>query len=252
MKKKYVIWFFAAFTFMLTSCLSNKDITYFQGVDKIGADSIGTKFEAIIKPGDILSINVVSLSPEANQFFSFQSDRTQANNANRSSGYLVDIDGNIEIPLVGKVKISGLTISIATDTVRNRLDQFLERPAVSLRHENYRVTILGEVARPGIYTVPNEKITLLEALGLAGDVTIYGKRKNILVIRESNGKREFTRLDLTSKDVFKSPVFYLQSSDVVYVDPGKGKIAMSDNFYRIMPMILSTITVLSVVLVRFI
>ena len=237
--------------FLLSSCVSNKDITYFQGIDKIENDSIKNSFTAVIKSGDILSINVVSLSPEANQFFSFQSDKSSGNASSRSLGYLVNAEGQIEMPLIGKIKISGLTTGIAADSLRNRLEKYLERPTVLLRFENYRVTVLGEVARPGIYLVQNEKISILEALGLAGDITIYGKRKNVIVIRENNGKREATTLDLTSPEVFNSPCFYLQSSDLIYVDPGKGKVAMSDNFYRVLPIVFSSITFLVLISGRF-
>ena len=237
--------------FLLPCCVSTKDITYFQGIDKMEPDSIKNSFTAVIKTGDILSINVVSLSPEANQFFSFQQDKNQGNTSSKSIGYLVDAEGQIQMPLIGKIKISGLTTTIAADSVRNRLEKYLERPTVLMRYENYRITILGEVARPGIHIVQNEKISILEALGMAGDITIYGKRKNVMVIREDNGKRTVTRLDLTSPDVFNSPCFYLQSSDLVYVDPGKGKVAMSDNFYRVVPLVFSSITFLFLISGRF-
>ena len=244
-----IVFLFVAFLFQ--SCISHKDITYFQGITKTEADSIKNSFAAIIKTGDVVSISVVSLSPEANQFFSFQSDKSQVNSSSKSLGYLVDAAGQIEMPLIGKIKISGLTTGIATDSIRNRLEKYLERPTVLLRYENFRVTILGEVARPGIYVVQNEKISILEALGLAGDMTIYGKRKNVMVIREDNGQRKITRLDLTSPDAFASSCFYLQSSDVVYVDPGKGKIAMSDNFYRVVPLVFSSITFLLLIYGKF-
>jgi polysaccharide export outer membrane protein len=117
--------------------------------------------------------------------------------------------------------------------------------------DNFKITVLGEVQKPGVYSVRNERLTLPEALGLAGDMTIYGNRKNVLLIREENKKRNFIRIDLTNRDFFDSPHYFLNPNDIIYVEPTKGKTAISDNFYRIAPIVISTLTLISLLLVRF-
>jgi polysaccharide export outer membrane protein len=123
---------------------------------------------------------------------------------------------------------------------------------VRIYFENFRFTLLGEVARPGVYTVTNEKISITEAIGMAGDLTIYGDRKNILLIREENGQKQFVNIDITGREFFQSPYYYLHSNDVLYVEPVKARIAQSDNFYRVAPLVMSTITLGAVILLRFV
>ncbi len=138
-------------------------------------------------------------------------------------GYLIDSDGNIDFPVVGKIKLGGLTRQTAIDYLKEQLKPYLSNPTIIIRILNYKVTVLGEVRNPGTITIPNERITLLEAIGIAGDLNITGLRKNVLVIRETDGKRTETLVDLTSKELFSSPVFYLQQNDVVYVEPNRAK-----------------------------
>ena len=255
----------ALFCFILYSCRSTRDITYFQEGNATerrvvfpNFDSVKNKmpsYEAIIQPNDILAIYVSSLSPEASAFFNETNTPDQSNSAfatRTSVGYLVDIDGNIEIPLVGEVKVGGLSTQIAKDTITNRLQNFLQSPTVRIYFENFRVTILGEVSRPGVFTVTNEKLSLTEAIGLAGDLTIYGDRKNVMIIREENGEKQFVSVDITSRDFFNSPYYYLHSNDVLYVEPVKARVAQSDNFYRVAPLVMSTITLATVILLRFV
>ncbi len=237
------------------SCLPRKRIAYFQEKDQsVKTDSAfeSMKYEPVIQPNDIISIYVTSLSPEASSFFNTTAASGNAGdksvgNLPTAIGYLVDVNGNIEIPLVGQLKVGGLTTAKATDMVKSKLEKFLQNPSVRIYFENYRVTLLGEVARPGVYKVPNEKMTLPEAIGLAGDLTIFGQRNNILVIREEDGKKQFERLDLTNKEIFKSPFYHLHPNDIVYVEPGKGKRATADNFYRVAPIIISALTLISVI-----
>jgi len=138
--------------------------------------------------------------------------------------YLVDADGNINFPVLGKLKVAGVTTQQLGDQITQQLTTYLVEPIVNVRLTNFKITVMGEVKLPGTYTVPNERITLIEALGLAGDLTIQAKRSPILLIREKNGKREFITVDLTNKALFNSPYYYLAQNDVLYVEPNKAKV----------------------------
>jgi polysaccharide export outer membrane protein len=213
-------------------------------------------FEATIQPHDIISIFVTSLSPEASSFFNTMSitERPQSGDnftTRPNVGYLVDAYGDIEMPLVGKMHIGGYTTQVARDTIASRLEKFLQYPTVRLYIENFRVTILGEVYRPGVYSVTNEKITIPEALGQAGDMTIYGNRKKVLLVREENGIKSYINIDLTRRDLFSSPYYYLHSGDILYCTPVRDRVASADNFYRITPIIIAALTLLGVIALRF-
>lgn len=228
------------------SCITRKDISYFQDIsDSTAVQQITQKFQAVIQPGDILSIYVTSLSKEASSFFNLVGESTDQQVANT---YLVDASGNIEMPLVSSVNVAGMTTEEAKAEVKKLLEQYLVDPTVSIRIRNFKVTVLGEVKVPGVYTIPNEKITLVEALGLAGDLSIYGKRVDVLIIREENGQRTFSKIDLRSKDLFVSEFYYLHNNDIVYVEPGKGKIASADAAYRVLPIVFSGLTIIALFL----
>ncbi len=241
--------FFASFLLLSQSCMTRKDISYFQDVsDSLSVQAITQDFEAVVQAGDILSIHVTSLSKEASSFFNVVGENTDQQVANT---YLVDAAGNIEMPLIGTVKVGGVSSQVAKFLIKQKLEKYLIDPTVNLRIRNFKVTVLGEVKTPGVYTIPNEKITLIEAIGLAGDLTIFGKRIDVLVIREEDGERKFYKVDLRTKDVFESEFYYLHSNDIVYVEPGKGKIASADAWYRIIPIVLSGLTVAGIFLSRF-
>lgn len=238
-----------SFLFLSQSCITRKDISYFQDItDSLSIQKISHDFEAVIQSGDILSIHVTSLSNEASSFFNVVGETTDQQVANT---YLVNARGEIEMPLIGTIRVDGLTSQMAREAIKVKLQTYLVDPTVNLRIRNFKVTILGEVKSPGVYTIPNEKITLIEALGLAGDLTIFAKRVNVLVIREENGERKFFKVDLRSKEFFESDYYYLHSNDIVYVEPGKGKIASADAWYRILPIIFSGLTVVGIFLGRF-
>ena len=229
--------------------MTRKDISYFQDVtDSLSIQKITRDFEAVIQAGDILSIHVTSLSKEASSFFNIVGENGDQQVANT---YLVDPSGNIEIPLIGTVKVAGISSQIAKFLIKQKLEKYLTNPTVNLRIRNFKVTVLGEVKAPGVYTIPNEKITLIEAIGLAGDLTIFGKRIDVLVIREEDGERKFFKIDLRSKSFFESDFYYLHSNDIVYVEPGKGKIASADAWYRILPIVFSGLTAFGLFLSRF-
>ncbi|GAB2527077.1 hypothetical protein GCM10027085_16620 [Spirosoma aerophilum] len=167
------------------------------------------------------------------------------------TGYLINPDGTIELPLIGRMKVGGLNTVQIADLIRGQLRDYLKEPTVTIRNQNFRISVMGEVARPSLFTIPNEKINMLEALSLAGDITIYGRRDNVLLIREENGLRTFTRIDLTSRDLFRSPYFYLRPSDVVYVEPGRARQASADRTYQLLPIALSALSFLAIIFSRF-
>jgi len=268
MKKKicnYIFPFFIAL-FSLSSCVQQKQIAYFQkAINQSDTIAVAKVYVPKIQPGDILDIKVGSLNPVASSFFNpfstlpvtpDNSSSTQSpGSANvapaltqtTAHGFLVDAGGEIEYPILGTIKIAGLTTSQARDTLKNRLKLYVKVPTVSVRFLNYKISVMGEVARPSVYVIPNETITLPEALSLAGDMTIFGKRENVLVIRDVNGKKEFGRVNLNTREVYSSPYYYLHANDVVYVEPGKGRIAESDKTYQVLPIILSALSLISII-----
>ena len=237
----------SAFLGLTTSCVSPKTIVYFQGdSSRYFSQEITQKYVPLIQPNDILSIVVGSLNAEANEVFNtpnlFTTTSTNYSSTGGGArmqplGYLVDSDGTIEVPLVGKVKIGGLRTTDAADTIRTRLMSYLKEPSVIVRNLNFKISVLGEVKIPSVYVIPDEKITLPEVLSLAGDLTIYGNRSNVMIIREENGKREYARLDLTSRELFNSPYYYLHKNDVIYVEPVKSKMLDTDSRIRTVPLI---------------
>lgn len=252
------VWISAACFFLLTSCVSQRDVTYFQPLDPtqdVGQMATVERFVVKIQPGDILSVMVSSLSAEASTMFNpylIEQSRTiqnsQTNNLQPAHGYLIDENGVIKLPLLGSLKIGGLSTLEATRLITDSLSRYLQEPTVNIRILNFRISVMGEVVRPSVYTVPNERITLPEAISLAGDMTIYGKRNNVMVIREIDGKREFARIDMTKRDIFTSPYFYLHPNDMVYVEPTKGKVTSSDRTIQLAPIIISGLSLLAVII----
>lgn len=237
----------------LSSCSSQKKIAYFSNVSKTSADSINRSFfkahETKICSNDMLSISVNGLDPVAVAPFNLPlvsysspgSENLYA--APMLQSYLVDVNGNINFPVIGSIQLAGLTKSQAIKRIKEELSPYLKNAIVTIQFLNYKITVLGEVARPGQYSINNERVTVLDALGLAGDMTIFGKRENVLITRENNGKLEFVRLNLNSDEVFRSPYYFLQQNDVVYVEPNKVKAISSENVNT--GLYLSTISTLA-------
>ncbi|AUP77274.1 polysaccharide biosynthesis/export family protein [Flavivirga eckloniae] len=230
-KSKLLIAILVISTF-LTSCASKKDIVYFQNAKSFETIVDTDTFKAKLKVGDIVSVYVSTLDQTV----------TQPYNLVRNTGgqgelidYLIDVDGNIDYPVLGKVKLLGLTVEEAKNLFKKKFadGQLLKDPVVIFRVLNFRVTVAGEVNRPGVYPVSGERVSILEALGLAGDLTIKGRRDNILVVRDFNGTKTYTRIDLTNKEVFNSPVYYLTQNDYVYVEPNNSAISGASGDARI-------------------
>ena len=241
------------------SCVSPKSIVYFQGDSlRYSVDTIRQFYTPTIQPNDLLSVIVGSLSSEADAVFNVPNLYTTSSMnygstggaRQQSVGYLVDSDGNIEMPLVGKVHIKDLRTQDAADTLRRRLLPYLREPSVTIRSLNFKVSVLGEVNRPTVYVIPDEKITLPEVLSLAGDLTIYGRRDNITVIREENGLREYAKVDLTSRDIFNSPYYYMHKNDVVYIEPIKARMTYTDQRIQLLPLFISIVSTLGFLVVN--
>lgn len=198
------------------------------------ADSAGQSqlqnYEPTLKPDDLLSIIVSAETPEVTVPFNLpaiQGNYQVDNNQNGIKTYLIDNFGNIDFPVIGKVQLGGLTRTEAVNKMTKAVSEYITNPSINLRILNYKISVLGEVAKPGSFTVPSERITLLEALSNAGDLTIYGKRDNILVIREADGKKSFTRVDITNTDFVNSPYYYLSQNDVIVVEPNNTRVKSS-------------------------
>jgi polysaccharide export outer membrane protein len=267
MKKNIYLNIFLFFTALviLTSCANQKRIVYFQKeISQSDTISVAQQYVPTIQPGDILSIYVSSLNPAASSFFnpynsagaSIGADNTATGGGApltqpTANGFLVDASGIIELPLVGTIKVGGLTTVQARDTIKNSLKTYLKEPTVNVRFLNYKISIMGEVARPSVYVIPNEKVTLPEALSMAGDLTIFAKRENVLIVRDNNGKKEFGRVNLNTREIFTSPYYYLHSGDLVYVEQGKGKASQNDLTYRLLPIILSALSFIAIIISRY-
>jgi polysaccharide export outer membrane protein len=244
------------------SCNSSKKITYFENVGDNSYKSMLGTIEAPIQKNDILSISISSLDADASAIFNPGSSAGLGNKATttstggniQSGGYLVNSDGNIQLPILGNVTAAGLTKKQLRESITNTIlsKKLLIDPIVDIRHLNFEVTVIGEVARPTVITVPSERISLIKALGLAGDLTIYGKRENVLLIREEDGKKITRHINLNSSEFLNSPYYYLQPNDVVYVEPNKTKVATASRSQQLVPIILSSLSIIVIVLDRLI
>ncbi len=234
-------------TCVFFSCTPQR-ISYFQdipdsaNINNVKYITLPAFTPPVVHSDDILNIIVQTLDPQANMILNqgnlpIQSGVTSVNpnapatNSQQAvSGYLVNKDGYIFMPYIGNVSVSGLTTSAIHDTVLSKISVYFKNPVVNVRFANFKVTVLGEVRQPATFSIPNEKPTVVDALGLAGDITIYGKRNNVLLMRENNGQKEITRLNLDSSSVVSSPYFYLKPNDVLYVEPSESRVASTNAF----------------------
>ena len=226
--------------FLLTACQSYKKVPYFQNVEVVnGVEQQEKLYDAKIMPKDLLTIVVSCTNPELAIPFNL----TVASNAGIAVStssyvttqpvlqpYLVDNEGNINFPVLGELKLGGLTKREAEQLIIDKLKPYMkETPIVTVRMVNYKISVIGEVTRPGTFTISNEKVNLLEALAMAGDMTVYGLRDNVKLIREdANGKQQIVTLDLNKAETILSPYYWLQQNDIVYVTPNKAKARNSD------------------------
>lgn len=225
MKKVYQIFAFALVMLALNSCQSIKNVPYFQNVDIADLTASRHLYDEKIMPKDKLTIYVNTTDPEASKPFNLYTTNYAAGGGgnNQTLPYLVDNEGNINFPVLGKLHVQGLTRNECQDMIAAKLKNYLaetENPIVTIHFSSFHVTVLGEVGNVGVLSIPEERVNILEALAMAGDITIYGKRDNVLLIREDEqGEKTVHRLNITQAEIMNSPYFYLQQNDIVYVEP---------------------------------
>lgn len=242
MIKLYTLFTLCSALCFLSSCNSYKNVPYFQNINRTAdtRETIGNFTPLTIQNSDILSVIVTSDSENPLAF---------KDSSNRAIGYMVDQNGEIKLPLIQeKVKVAGLTTAVAADQIKNKLTTKLTNPSVNVRMISFKIAVFGDVGKPDVFKIVNERVTLPEALSMAGDLNITARRTDILLIREIDGKREFIPLDLTRSAIFTSPYYYLKNNDVIYVQPDKTKYATVDGSYRNWSLILSGLSIVAIIL----
>lgn len=219
---------FAVVLMIFSSCGSRRSMVYLQQ-DSIQINSLYDQHVPRIQTSDILTIVVTAADPKVTAPFNPVSTMTTSNLTQQVDmalrpTYTVDKNGNITLPMLGKVQVAGLTRIDAIEKIRTELSKYIKDPGVNMNFNNFRVSVLGEVSKPGSFVLPTERITVLEALSMAGDLTIRGVRENVLLIREMDGQKTMHRLDLTQQNTLNSPYYYLAQNDVIYVEPNKAQV----------------------------
>ena len=260
MFKKYVAYLVVCMAVFFTACTSTKKIIYLQDVVPLKQQEIEQKYDVIIHGDDLLAIMVNSRDPELALPFNMPMVSYQLGSntggQQRVLGYLVDTNGNIDFPILGEIHVEGLTRMQLTELIKNKLIEgdLIKDPIVTVQFLNFKISVMGEVGRPGSFTISGDRITLLEALSMAGDLTIYGRRDRVGVIRENNGKRTILFHDLRSADIFNSPCYYLQQNDIVYVEPNKAKSGQSsinqNNSIGVWVSVISLLTTIAVLIFK--
>lgn len=258
---KSTLLFFLLTVLLLSSCATRKDLTYLRDMEELKEYPVYQKYEAVIHRDDRLSITVSCKNPELTLPFNLPGSSNYSigpngsistsnigSNESASKGYLVDVNGEIDFPILGKLKVEGRTRGQVTEMINQRLidEDLIKDPIVMVNFLNFKITVLGEVGSPGIYDINGDRITLLEAIAKAGDISDEGRVDRVAVIREYGNKRRILFHDLRSKDVFNSPCYYLQQNDIVYVEPSA--IKTRDNAQRAIStfsMIISFITTIT-------
>jgi polysaccharide export outer membrane protein len=255
-KPKFLILTIACFAmlFSQSSCNSYKKIPYFEDVNmaQVSSEDINNYTDFTIQPHTQLSISVASKNPEADGVFNNNLQNAAANAANLNYGYTVNQKGEVKLPLLGFVKVSGLTSEQLAQQLERQLAPYLAKPSVTVTVMNFKVAVIGDVLRPNVYTSPSERLTIPEALGLAGDMNITGVRDRVIIVREISGKRQYIPIDMTSKTLFQSPYFYLKANDLIYVTPSKTKLStVSDKGYQNASLIISALSVIAITISLF-
>lgn len=249
-------------TQLFCSCARTYTASYFMDVSH-SADTVMNIVSPYnmpkIKYGDILSLSVVPLDQLSNLYqtpvtggVALPSQSTQLSPPPSGAGFTVDKNGTIEVPLVGVVKVSDLTIDEAKEVLRQKYAIFYKSFTINLAFMNHKITVLGEVSRPGNYSMQTDQITIFDAIGLAGDITVFGKKDNVLLVRDStDSKKHLVRLNLNSKNILSSPYYYLKENDLVYVEPSKAKLVSTDAYRtRNLAILTTTLSFILVVLFR--
>lgn len=239
---------------LASSCVSSKEVIYFQDEPVSEYNDIPMNSDIVYKPNDLIFISIGgdadAVAPFNLPAVSYSVSSVNANADLKMPTYLIDKNGNIEYPVLGTVKLGGLSREDATSFLKNKIGIYVKDPVINIRLINFTITVLGEVRNPGTFTVEDERISLIEALGLAGDLTIYGKRENVLLIREREGKKVFTKFDLTKISTITSPNYYLEQNDVLVIEPNNAKIR-SASYNQNNGLIISAIGTLATILAIF-
>lgn len=245
MKNLYIPFFTCLFVF--SACAPQRDLVYFSDLSERYKDNptILKNIEPKINERDLLGITVNTPSIESNVLFAFNSNRSGSSSLEKE-GYRVNSNGEINFPVIGYTKVKGLTLEQAQDAISKKLEKYVTNSIVKVQFLNFRITVIGEVNEPSSFTISDEEVDLLEALGMAGDMTVYGRRENVLVIRKDEGKRTMVRLNLNKQETLESPYFYLKQNDVVYVEPDKSKAQEYSPNNRLMPLVIATISAVAV------
>lgn len=231
-----------------SACSAKRNLVYFSDMSNRSNENtaILNDIEPKIQESDLLNITVNTQSPESNVLFAFNSSALKGSYMYEKEGYRVNKNGEINFPVIGTTKVKGLTIEQAQNAISKKLDKYVKNSIVTVQFLNFRITVIGEVNKPETFTISDEKVDLLQALGMAGDMTPYGKRENVLVIRKVDGKRTMVRMNLNKQNIFQSPYFYLKQNDVVYVEPDKSKALEYNPNNRLMPLVVATISAVAV------
>ena len=242
---------FIFLAFLVFSCASREKMAYYQNIESVIAGNTATNFELTFQPDDMVRVVVMGDTPEIvapfNKTVNIGSKDVNAT-GQESDTYLIDGNGFILFPVIGKIKLGGLTKTQAETELNSVLREYIKKPTVSVTLMNFKVAVQGEVARPGIVNVVSERLTLPEALSISGDLTIFGKRENIMIVREANGKKTVERVDITKADFINSPYYYLAQNDLIYVEPNKVKMNSSKTDPNI-GLILSSASLLITIIV---
>ena len=227
------------------SCASKKDIVYFQDSENINLKEIEQSFVPIIEYNDILHITISSVDEEVvKPFQRFSGIDNNTNNTNPGfQGYLVNNKGEIQFPVLGAIAVSGKTRSQIEEELKAKLSDYIKDVVIDVRIMNFKITVIGEVNNPGVFTIEDERVTIIEAIALAGDLSEDGKREDVTIIREENGKSIVTKIDFTKTDLFSSPFYFLKQNDIVYVEPSTKGVKKS-GFIPDIPALLSLFTVI--------
>lgn len=235
------------------SCKTPVDVAYFQDTKNLEKITSPSTFSPVFKSDDILSITVSAADMDTARPFNLsqgislpssnEGTASSSSGSNQTPNYLIDAEGNIEFPVLGQLKVAGLTRIKLKNLLKTKLKTYINDPIISIRLQNFKITVLGEVNRPGTYSISNERLTVIEAIGLAGDLTIKGKRQNVTVVRESDTLKTYHKIDLTSKNIFNMPAYYLTQNDVVYVEPNKSQTRRSQTNDNTLSVVFSAISV---------
>ncbi|MDN3549574.1 polysaccharide biosynthesis/export family protein [Mucilaginibacter aquaedulcis] len=237
----------------MSACAPRRDLVYFSNMANATKVTNLKDQEVHIRENDIVDITMNSLSPESNNLFT--TNKPIAGSTSKRNGYQVKVnkDSSVYLPLIGYFKIGGLTIDKAEEGITTALKKNVKNPEVDIQIVNFKITVIGEVNKPSTFVMDDTNVNLLEALGMAGDMTVYGKRENVLVIRNEDGQKTMARLNLNDKESMNSPYFYLKQNDIVYVEPDRAKAVEYSSNTRVIPIVvasISAIAVLAAVLLR--